>query len=213
MGQMHDQDSGIDRDYQGQTGRLWSLPAALEHLRAFATDCSGRAGKSATLEVFCPPVLVSQGTVDLLIPTLVQLLRNAIEHSVETPIARLVASKPLTATITADVELGSGRIAVTVGDDGSGIAADRAARVRQSLSARRRRSPGSIGLNTAERSSERPAHGLQRAMARIAPANGEIRFDSQIGQGTSVTVLLDAMTVAPEPRLEAGSTPYAGTLS
>lgn len=201
---MYDQQSGIDRCAGMPARQFWSLPSALEHLKSFVADRSGRTGKSAVLNVTCPNVLVSQKTIDIVVPTLVQMLRNAIEHGVEDPVARLVAGKPMTATIDLHVSLSGGRLFVSVADDGVGLEPAKAKHVRQDLSGvsdehavageTRRAELFRRGIVLTSRY-ERGVSGLLRAVARTSGVGGEIHFKTEPGQGTTFYLGVDAPAV------------------
>ncbi|MHA1559732.1 MAG: ATP-binding protein [Alphaproteobacteria bacterium] len=188
---------------EGSAWQLWSLPAALEHLKLFVAERAGLAGKCAVLDVACPAVLVPQPIIETAIPTLVQLLRNAIEHGVETPVARLVAGKPLTATIKLGVSLEAGRISVRIHDDGTGIDCEAVLGLERSLAPvasdgrsgpdhdARRAVLARHGIVASVRN-ERSGSGLQRAVARIAPLRGKLSFASKPGKGTTFSLSIDA---------------------
>lgn len=192
----------VDVDIEFSAWKLWSLPAAFEHLKLFVTERAGLAGKCALLEVSCPALLVRQSVIDAAVPTLVQILRNAIEHGVETPVARLVAGKPIVAIVKLDVTLESGRISVRIQDDGAGI--DREAVLGLERKLAYAAVDGRIGAElTTSRSvfarlgivapdgAARNGSGLQRAVARIAPMSGELSFTSEPGKGSVVSLSMD----------------------
>ncbi len=209
LADMYVQQSGIDRYYGMSARQLWSLPSALEHLKTFVADRSGQAGKSAVLNVTCPTVLVSQKTIDIVVPTLVQILRNAIEHGVESPVARLVAGKPMTAAIDLRVSVSGDRLLASVEDDGAGLEPAKAKRVRRDLTGisgenavaavgeTRRAELFSRGIVVTSRY-ERGVSGLQRAMARMAGADGDIQFETTPGQGTTFHLGVNASVVMAE---------------
>ena len=198
----------VGGDIEGSAWQLWSLPAALEHLKLFVAERAGLAGKCVALDVTCPAVLVPQPVIDVAIPTLVQLLRNAIEHGVQTPVARLVAGKPLTATIKLGVSLEAGRISARIQDDGAGV--DRKAvlglerslapirsDIRSGADADARRAVLARHGIAASARNERSGSGLQRAVARIAPLRGKLSFASKPGKGTTFFLSIDAGETSP----------------
>ena len=66
---------------------------------------------------------------------LIHLIRNAIDHGIETPAERVSNGKPASGTLLISAEQNGNRILVTVRDDGRGIdVADlRAAAVRKGI--------------------------------------------------------------------------------
>lgn len=79
---------------------------------------------------------VDRDILDMLDAPLGHLLRNAIDHGVETPEAREAQGKPAEASITVEARHSAGKLLITVADDGAGIdlEAVRAAVVRRGLS-------------------------------------------------------------------------------
>ncbi|MGM3277589.1 hybrid sensor histidine kinase/response regulator [Ralstonia sp. 24A2] len=79
---------------------------------------------------------VDRDILDMLDAPLGHLLRNAIDHGVETPEARETQGKPAEASITVEARHSAGKLLITVADDGAGIdlEAVRAAVVRRGLS-------------------------------------------------------------------------------
>lgn len=202
----------FDVDIEVSDWKLWSLPAALEHLKFFVAERAGLAGKCALLDVSCPAMLVPQAVIDAAIPTLVQILRNAVEHGVETPVARLVAGKPLMAIIKLDVTLEGGRISARIDDDGAGIGRETVRGLERSLvaSAPDRQSNieadaghaalARLGIVSSDRN-VRDGTGLQRAVARIAPVRGELSFASKPGKGSVFSLTIDKDADANEAHL------------
>lgn len=193
--------SGIDDNAAFPSARLWSLPSALAHLKAFAADRAGQLGKSAVLDVRCPAILVRQPVIDTIIPTLVQLLRNAVEHGVEETTERLMLGKPLSATLTLDVAIEADALVFAIGDDGRGIDSGKADDLRSHCLAVSSDALGAIASETfraillrhgvAVAAGRRDAaFGLKRASARMAGLGGRIAMRTRRGQGTTFIVTI-----------------------
>lgn len=189
------------RNLAVSTDRLWSLPAALAHLTDFVADRAGQAGKSAVLEVDCPPMLVRRDIVEAAVPALVQLLRNAIEHGIETPMDRLMAGKPLTAIITISVTSDPSQIMLSVHDDGAGIdpariaAAAIEAGVLPADEARGMSDEAKLAMAfrrgvTLGRDRGNRGMGLERAAMRLRPVNGRVGLVSKQGKGSRFIVVV-----------------------
>ena len=181
--------------------RLWSLSTALEHLKGFVEDNAGQSGKSVSLGLSCPMILVPPEVIDATIPAIVQLLRNSIEHGIESPMERLVAGKLLTGRLSIHVTAEPGSIGFAVYDDGAGIdaaaIADAAIRVgaieadaaRELSEAETQSLVFAPGVSLAPGDRGRRGHGLGRAVARLKPIKGCLRMvRSEVGQGTSFGV-------------------------
>jgi len=102
----------------------------------FVRDLAHDLGKQARLEISGASTSVDRDILAQLDAPLGHLLRNAIDHGVETPDERERAGKPVEATIRLDAFHRAGVLHVTIADDGRGIDMDvlRQAVVRRGLS-------------------------------------------------------------------------------
>jgi two-component system chemotaxis sensor kinase CheA len=79
------------------------------------------AGKQAALRVDAADVVVDRALVGMLDDVLRHLVRNAVDHGIETPAERAASGKPAVGTITVTAGLRSGGIEIVVADDGRGV--------------------------------------------------------------------------------------------
>jgi len=131
-----------------------------------------------------------------LFPVIVHLVRNAVDHAIETPDERLRRGKPeeglLRVTCSAR---GSARLEITVSDDGRGI--DRAAVAKKAG----RVAPGDDaglldllcipGLSTRDIVTTTSGRGMGMEIVKrtiVDELGGELSVQSQFGQGTTFTV-------------------------
>jgi two-component system, chemotaxis family, sensor histidine kinase and response regulator WspE len=84
-------------------------------------DISKQLGKNVRLEVVGEDTQVDRDILEKLEAQITQLLRNAMDHGMETPADREAAGKPATGTITLEARHSSGKLMVSVADDGRGI--------------------------------------------------------------------------------------------
>ena len=83
-------------------------------------------GKEADLMVRGEEVEIDKRILEAMKAPLIHLLRNSVDHGVETPEARRRAGKPSRATITlAASQVNGSKVSVLVSDDGAGIDADK----------------------------------------------------------------------------------------
>jgi two-component system, chemotaxis family, sensor kinase CheA len=155
-------------------------------------------------------VLVSRGEttesdkiiVDLLFEPLLHLVRNAIDHGIETPEQRRKTGKPQEATVTLAASRTGDRFVVEVIDDGRGI--DPIA-VRRKAAQRQLRSPDelaamadeqvielifSAGFSTASEVSDISGRGVGMDIVRstIERVGGRVSLKSGLGAGTTVSL-------------------------
>ncbi|MCT7329059.1 hybrid sensor histidine kinase/response regulator [Ralstonia mojiangensis] len=99
-------------------------------------DLARSLGKQVRFNIVGEATQVDRDILDMLDAPLGHLLRNAVDHGVETPEARETQGKAPEATITLEARHSAGKLLITVADDGAGIdlEAVRAAVVRRGLS-------------------------------------------------------------------------------
>ncbi|MCY7381461.1 MAG: hybrid sensor histidine kinase/response regulator [Microcoleus sp. CAN_BIN18] len=84
-------------------------------------DLARQLGKQVKFEVVGKSTQVDRDILEKLEAPLTHILRNAIDHGLELPSARLAAGKPAEGTIRLEAAHRGGMLSITVSDDGSGI--------------------------------------------------------------------------------------------
>lgn len=137
---------------------------------------------------------------------LIHLVRNAIDHGIEAPAARLAAGKPARGRVAVVIApLEGGQLEIRVEDDGGGIDPQRVreAAVRGGLLAA---TSGDLadeavadlacwsGLSTSPIITEVSGHGLGLAIVkeRVEGLRGRLRLESRAGQGLTVRMVVPA---------------------
>jgi two-component system, chemotaxis family, sensor kinase CheA len=180
--------------------RMQPLMPVLERAARAARIAARNAGKEIDLEVAGGEVRVDRSLAEQIGEPLLHLLRNAIDHGIETPEERRAAGKPVRGRVRLEVGAEGSRVRVRVADDGRGVNAERVARsaVAQGLLA-----PGTPiteeqalrlifrpGFSTAGRVTDVSGRGVgldvvEHALER---AGGELRVRTTRGEGTTFEV-------------------------
>ncbi|MFW9257410.1 hybrid sensor histidine kinase/response regulator [Nostoc sp. CALU 546] len=84
-------------------------------------DLARQLSKRVKLEIIGKSTLVDRDILERLEAPLTHILRNAIDHGIETPQERLAAGKPEEGIIRIEVTHRAGMLFITVADDGRGI--------------------------------------------------------------------------------------------
>jgi two-component system chemotaxis sensor kinase CheA len=134
---------------------------------------------------------------------LVHLLRNAVDHGIETPEARLAAGKPARGSLTLSVARERSTVTIRVMDDGRGVDREKVlerARATGLVEASRTelsddelvRLISRSGFTTAERVTDISGRGvgIDAVMNRVRSMGGAVEIRSKAGEGTTVTVRL-----------------------
>ena len=158
---------------------------------------------------------VDKTVIERLSDPLTHMIRNAIDHGVETPETRVAAGKPAEGTVRLSALHRSGRIVIEVADDGAGI---NRARVRQIAVERGLIAPDAAlsdeevdnlifmaGFSTASTVSDISGRGVGMDVVRrsIQALGGRISIASRPGEGSTFTLslpltlaVLDGMVVS-----------------
>ncbi|WP_375766321.1 response regulator [Archangium gephyra] len=116
---------------------LRMVPASqmLEPLKRTVRELAARLGKDVELVLAGGDVRIDRRIVDVLKDPLLHLVRNALDHGIETTAQRAAAGKPPRGQLSVRVEPRGTRLAVVVEDDGGGLSPEnvRATAVRRGL--------------------------------------------------------------------------------
>ena len=135
---------------------------------------------------------------------LIHLLRNSIDHGIETPEERTAAGKPETGTLKLTAYQEHRYIVIEVEDDGRGIDPEKVRRATVekgiiSAEAAARMSDGEAvelifapGASTAEQTTDISGRGVGMDIVKtnIESINGFVELDTKVGQGCKMTVML-----------------------
>jgi two-component system chemotaxis sensor kinase CheA len=109
--------------------RMVSVSELLERVPLIVRGLSRATGKTARLEVIAGHAELDKTVAERIFPAVVHLVRNAVDHALETPDERRAAGKPETGVVTVScVERADNQLELTVSDDGRGIDAVAVAR-------------------------------------------------------------------------------------
>lgn len=143
--------------------------------------------------------------------SLIHVFRNAVDHGIEDPDARLMADKPEAATLRCHVDAAGGTLTIAIEDDGPGIdpARIRAAALRKKLitdeTAQTLDDAGALrliledGLTTLADASDVSGRGvgLSATHQELLKLGGSLSIAAQPGQGTKLTFKLPYQAVPP----------------
>jgi two-component system chemotaxis sensor kinase CheA len=201
----------IDRlvlELHGTILQLRMIPAGqvFQSFPRLARDISRQLGKKVELVTRGDSVEADKALVDRLFEPLVHLVRNAVDHGIESPAQRLAAGKPETATVRMEALRVGDRFLVQVADDGRGI--DPSV-VRRRASEKRVLPPDelatltdeqvvelifSAGFSTTSEVSDVSGRGIGMDVVRstVEQIGGRVSLQSKPGTGTTVQIDLPA---------------------
>ncbi len=109
--------------------RMLPFADACGALKRAARDVASSSQKKVTLNIVGGEVEVDRSVLEGLKDPLLHLVRNAVDHGVETAEERRCVGKPAEATITVSAALRGDRVEVRVTDDGCGLDLERIAAI------------------------------------------------------------------------------------
>lgn len=95
-----------------------------QRLSRMVQDISEELGKKVNLSIENEDLAVDGESFDAIADSIIHLLRNALDHGIETPMERIGKGKPDTGTIILSVRNENEKIAVSIEDDGQGLDID-----------------------------------------------------------------------------------------
>lgn len=134
--------------------------------------------------------------------SMVHVIRNAVDHGIESAEDRLAAGKPESATLWLSAERKSGQLIVAVRDDGRGIDWERV-KAKAAAQGLRHRDQADLvdalfsdGLSTRDVASETSGRGIGLSAVReeVQRLGGEVILESRAGRGTTFRFVFDEQT-------------------
>ncbi|HYH20041.1 MAG TPA: ATP-binding protein [Azospirillum sp.] len=182
--------------------RVVPIERLLDPFPRVVRELARAQGKKIRLTIEGGDVRIDKSMVEMLHDPLLHMVRNAVDHGIETPGEREAAGKPAQANFTVRAVQRSSRVLLEIADDGRGIDADavRAKAVCQGLVGEeesRRLSPAEVhefifasGFSTAETITETSGRGVGMDVVRdaVLRLGGSIAIDTHPGKGTAFTI-------------------------
>ena len=101
--------------------RAQPVKSVFQRMPRLVREVAGMTGKQVRLITEGEGTEVDKTVIDRLADPLTHMIRNAIDHGLETPEVRVAAGKPAEGVVRLSAMHRSGRIVIEVADDGAGI--------------------------------------------------------------------------------------------
>ncbi|MGH6761725.1 MAG: chemotaxis protein CheW [Phyllobacterium sp.] len=101
--------------------RAQSVKSVFQRMPRLVREVADMTGKAVRLITEGEGTEVDKTVIDRLTDPLTHMIRNAIDHGLETPEVRIAAGKPEEGTVRLSAMHRSGRIVIEIADDGAGI--------------------------------------------------------------------------------------------
>ncbi|MCU0719682.1 MAG: chemotaxis protein CheA, partial [Pirellula sp.] len=180
-------------------------------------DLSAKLGKECSLEIEGDEVEVDKTIVEAMGDPLTHLVRNSVDHGIETPDRRRAAGKYETGTVRLRAFHQAGKVCIRIEDDGAGmdpvklktkaiekgiISIEQAALMTESESYRLIFAPG---FSTASQVTDVSGRGVGMDVVKtnIEQLGGTVDIESEVGKGSAVHITLP-LTLAIVPSMIIG---------
>jgi two-component system chemotaxis sensor kinase CheA len=213
--------AGIDllarntRDLQESVMGIRMLPMSMVFSRfpRVVRDVAGKLGKQVELRTIGEATELDKGLIEKITDPLTHLVRNSLDHGIETPERRIAAGKSPKGTLTLKAAHQGGNVVIEVMDDGAGLNRDRIlAKARErGMPVHDAMSDQEVwqlifapGFSTAEQVTDVSGRGVGMDVVKknIEGLGGRVEIESSPGFGTRTIIrlpltlaILDGMSV------------------
>jgi two-component system chemotaxis sensor kinase CheA len=182
--------------------RMVQIGETFGRFRRVVHDLAAELGKQVHLEIAGAETELDKSVVERITDPLMHLVRNAMDHGIETCEMRLAAGKPAAGTLRIAASHDAGGILISISDDGRGIDRERVlhrARERGLVSPGVTPNDGDLlalifepGFSTAEQVTNLSGRGVGMDVVRrnVESLRGRIDLSSIQGKGTTIEVRL-----------------------
>ena len=167
-------------------------------------DISRKLGKEVALVLEGEETEADKNIIESLADPLIHIIRNSLDHGLETPELRRALGKPETGTITIRAAQEADRVVIEISDDGKGIdpavikrkAYEKGVIDEASLERITDREAVNLvfaaGFSTADTVSDLSGRGVGMDVVRtgVERVGGAIRLESEVGKGTAIRISL-----------------------
>ncbi len=194
--------------------RMQPIATIWNKLPRVVRDLARQCGKQVRLELHGKEVELDKSILETIKDPLTHLIRNAVDHGIESPEERTAAGKPAEGTLSLRAYHEGGQVNIEISDDGRGIDIDK---VRRKAIERGLLTPDAAatapdhqilqfifhpGLSTAEKVTNVSGRGVGMDVVKthIEKIGGSIEISTERGRGTTFRIKLP-LTLAIIPAL------------
>jgi len=206
--------------------RMTPIGTKFSHFRRLVRDLSASLNKKVELYTYGEDTELDKSIIEKIWDPFVHLIRNSIDHGIESPEDRIKKGKSETGRIVISARTKESKVEISISDDGKGLDEDfilNEAVKRGFAEKTQNISKKNIldfifipGFSTAEKVSGISGRGIgmDAVKKKIEEVNGEIRVDSLKGCGTTITILLPlTLAIVDVLMFETGNMCFAVPLS
>ncbi len=181
--------------------RMMPMEYVFSRFPRLVRDLASKLGKQVELTQIGSSTELDKSLIERIIDPLTHLVRNSLDHGIESPEARLAAGKSAVGNLTLSAEHQGGNICIEVTDDGAGLNRERilAKAVSQGMVVSENMTDEEVGMlifapgfSTAEQVTDVSGRGVGMDVVKrnIQEMGGHVEIKSRQGAGTTIRILL-----------------------
>jgi len=194
----------IIREIQEITMSLRMVPLAqtFQKMNRIVRDTSQALSKEVELEISGEDIELDKNVLEQLSDPLVHLLRNAVDHGLETPDERRAKGKPSTGRVSLTAQHSGGRVVIEIKDDGKGL--DPQKLMAKAIEKGILRSEDKLtdeqayqlifapGFSTKEQVTNTSGRGIGMDVVKtnVTALQGDVGIETELGKGTTFRISL-----------------------
>ncbi|MDD3008495.1 MAG: chemotaxis protein CheA [Arcobacter sp.] len=167
-------------------------------------DISKKLGKKVEFKHYGDNVEIDKAMIEGLTDPLMHIIRNSLDHGIETPAEREKTGKPEVGSISISAEQANGQMIITIEDDGKGINSEKVAQKALEQGQIDENQYNTMtenekallifgaGVSTADQITDISGRGVGMDVVKtnIHKLGGAIKLDTHLGEGTTITIML-----------------------
>ncbi len=181
--------------------RMMPMEYVFSRFPRLVRDLASKLGKEVELTLQGSSTELDKSLIERIIDPLTHLVRNSLDHGIETPEKRLAAGKDAIGNLILSAEHQGGNICIEVVDDGAGLNRERilAKALSSGLPVSESMSDEEVGMlifapgfSTAEQVTDVSGRGVGMDVVKrnIQEMGGHVEISSKQGKGTTIRILL-----------------------
>ncbi len=181
--------------------RMMPMEYVFSRFPRLVRDLAGKLNKQVELTLLGSSTELDKSLIERIIDPLTHLVRNSLDHGIESPEKRRAAGKSEVGNLTLSAEHQGGNICIEVIDDGAGLNRERilAKALSQGMAVSENMSDDEVGMlifapgfSTAEQVTDVSGRGVGMDVVKrnIQEMGGHVEIQSKAGAGTTIRILL-----------------------
>ncbi|KQR79584.1 chemotaxis protein CheA [Burkholderia sp. Leaf177] len=181
--------------------RMMPMDYVFSRFPRLVRDLAAKLGKEVELVTFGQATELDKSLIERIIDPLTHLVRNSLDHGIETVEARRAAGKAAAGQLVLSAAHHGGNIVIEVSDDGAGLRRDKilAKAVKQGMQVSESMSDDEVwqlifmpGFSTADQVTDISGRGVGMDVVKrnIQAMGGHVEIQSREGRGTTTKIVL-----------------------